>query len=68
VNINVLRFAHQVAKHDAVGPSTRQLLVVEETLEPIALKFDIWERFVFALNDATSGRDQFAYIHCICYQ
>jgi len=43
-----------------VGTLTRQLLVVKETLKPPTLTFDIWERFVFALDDVAGGQDQFS--------
>jgi hypothetical protein len=42
-----------------VGPSSLRLLAVKETLEHVALKFDIWEWFVFSLDDVMGGQDQF---------
>jgi hypothetical protein len=43
VNSNVLWLAQQVAKYDVAGPSSLRLLAIEETLELVTLKFDIWE-------------------------
>ncbi len=43
MNSNVLWLAQQVVEYDVAGPSSLQLLVVKETLEHVALKFDIWE-------------------------
>jgi hypothetical protein len=43
MNSNVLWLAQQVAEYDVVGPSSLRLLAVKETLEHVALKFDIWE-------------------------
>lgn len=43
MNSNVLWLAQQVAEYDVAGPSSLRLLAVKETLEHVALKFDIWE-------------------------
>ncbi len=43
MNFNVLWLAQQVAEYDVVGPSSLQLLAIEETSKLATLKFDIWE-------------------------
>jgi hypothetical protein len=42
-----------------VGPSSLQLLAIEETSKLATLKFDIWEWSIFALDDVIGGQDQF---------